>query len=404
MVIDNEIFGSYSLCKYKSFLKYIRRVGTISDYEEFQRQRKIEYKRKVNMELLKNCDEINVLKERFVNNAVFQSGKELLSGVTINNKDIEAHIDVLEKVMGESASESFSYIPYKIVAENKIGNQEKLLLAFIGYVLGKAQKRAVWSGWILYGEPIKRSKIDLTKYYHTVDTIIKEIGKFSDKDKKPRLILNKHCLICEFREDCEKEARDKDDLSLLRGIKEKEIEAHNKKGFFTVNQLSYTFRSRKPSKRTKNPANLHNFALQSLSLRENIIYIHGDPKLPTAETMIYFDIEGLPHRDFYYLIGVTMVSENNMTHHVHWADIEQDQELIFSEFLNKFNRIPNSKFYHFGAYDIKVLKKMKGNLDKELGETIETIIANSVNVLSIVYSHIYFPSYSNSLKDIGRVL
>jgi predicted RecB family nuclease len=43
---------------------------------------------------------------------------------------------------------------------------------------------------------------------------------------------------------------------------------------------------------------------------------------------------------------------------------------------------------------------------KESGrhELAEKILTQSVNILSIIYSHVYFPTYSNSLKDIGRYL
>src|SRR5260370_38113396 len=43
---------------------------------------------------------------------------------------------------------------------------------------------------------------------------------------------------------------------------------------------------------------------------------------------------------------------------------------------------------------------------KESGrdELVAKLLARVVNVLSIVYTHIYFPTYSNSLKDIGRYL
>jgi hypothetical protein len=44
---------------------------------------------------------------------------------------------------------------------------------------------------------------------------------------------------------------------------EGEIAAQNQKGIFTVNQLSYTFRHRKPSKRAKHPSNPHHFAIQT---------------------------------------------------------------------------------------------------------------------------------------------
>ena len=34
----------------------------------------------------------------------------------------------------------------------------------------------------------------------------------------------------------------------------------------------------------------------------------------------------------------------------------------------------------------------------------DPILSRVVNVLSIIYAHVYFPTYSNSLKDIGRYL
>jgi len=78
MIIDNEIFGNYSFCKYKGFLKYYRKVGIISEYEELQRQRGIKFKIKATMEFIKNCDQNTYIKEKFVNNVDLKSGKELL--------------------------------------------------------------------------------------------------------------------------------------------------------------------------------------------------------------------------------------------------------------------------------------------------------------------------------------
>ena len=46
----------------------------------------------------------------------------------------------------------------------------------------------------------------------------------------PPLILNRHCQICEFRQRCQEEAVAKDDLSLVRGMGEKEIAKYNRRG------------------------------------------------------------------------------------------------------------------------------------------------------------------------------
>ena len=40
----------------------------------------------------------------------------------------------------------------------------------------------------------------------------------------PRLVLNSHCQVCEFKKRCHTEATAKDDLSLLRGMAETEVD------------------------------------------------------------------------------------------------------------------------------------------------------------------------------------
>ena len=108
-------------------------------------------------------------------------------------------------------------------------------------------------------------------------------------------------------------------------MSEKERARHPSKGIFTVTQLSYTFKPRRPSKRAKNPAKPHHFALQALSIRENCVYIHGSPALPECKSKVYLDIEGLPDRDFHYLIGAWIVSEERESFHSFWADAKSEE-------------------------------------------------------------------------------
>jgi predicted RecB family nuclease len=60
----------------------------------------------------------------------------------------------------------------------------------------------------------------------------------------PRLLLNQHCPQCEFRTRCHEQAVREDNLSLLRGVGEKEVKALASKGILTLTQLAQTFRPR----------------------------------------------------------------------------------------------------------------------------------------------------------------
>jgi hypothetical protein len=218
----------------------------------------------------------------------------------------------------------------------------------------------------------------------------------------PRLVLNSHCGICEFRQRCQAEARAKDDLSLLRGIGEKEIVKYNKRGIFTVMQLSCTFRSRKPPRPSRQKPQSHQAALQALAIREQKVYVYGTPELPTCPTRIYFDLEGDPDRRFAYLLGMIVQTGAMEERYSFWADTPAAEAWMYQQFLNVVRRYEVFQLYAYGRYESAFLRRMLQYADqRELGERT---LACLVNVLSIIYAHVYFPTYSNGLKDIGRYL
>ena len=45
--------------------------------------------------------------------------------------------------------------------------------------------------------------------------------------------------MCEFKQRCHLQAKGEDNLSLLRGIGEKEIKNYSRKGIFTLTQLAH---------------------------------------------------------------------------------------------------------------------------------------------------------------------
>ncbi len=50
------------------------------------------------------------------------------------------------------------------------------------------------------------------------------------------------------------------------------------------------------------------------------------------------------------------------------------------------------------------MKRMKARLPEFFHTKIDRILERATNVLSVIHQHIYFPVYSNGLKDIGRFL
>jgi hypothetical protein len=216
-------------------------------------------------------------------------------------------------------------------------------------------------------------------------------------------VLNRHCDICEFKQLCRTKAVEADNLTLLRGMTSKEMARHNSRGIFSVRQLSYTFRARRPAKRQKQRFD-HNFALQALALRENKVHVHGDAVLILPSMRVYLDIEGLPDRGFYYLIGVLIVTGQSQQYHCFWADDENEQITIFSRLAALLSGSVDWRLFHYGNYELTALRRMVSRVPKMYQDSLKTILCNSTNVLSIISSHIYFPTTSNSLKEVAAFL
>ncbi len=73
-----------------------------------------------------------------------------------------------------------------------------------------------------------------------------------------------------------------------------------------------------------------------------------------------------------------------------------------NEFIDKIRLYKNITIYHYGSYEVKFFKLL-ANIVPENG-TIKRVFNNSVNIISYVYPSIYFPTYSNGLKDIAKYL
>ena len=229
-----------------------------------------------------------------------------------------------------------------------------------------------------------------------------EITEIRDGNTIPQFRLNKHCSVCEYQEVCHSMAIEKDDLSLLSGLGDKEITNLNRRGIFTVTQFSYTFRPRKRSKKAVKDTPKHYRSLNALALRNERIYIAKSPVVPSSGVSVYFDIEGIPDRDFYYLIGILISDENGDRYHSFWADGEEDEEKIWRSFLNMIDSIDDFTLYHYGSYESVYLDRMQ----KKYGGTdvIDNAKSSTVNILSLIYAHVYFPTYSNGLKNIADYL
>ena len=156
----------------------------------------------------------------------------------------------------------------------------------------------------MHGDSHATLKVKTPALASEVRKRIKDITALLAGNSPPDLVLNRHCGQCEFQARCRRQAMEKDELSLLSGMSEKERKKLHGKGIFTVTQLSYTFRPRRRRRELRGKQEKHHHSLRALAIRENKIHAVGIPDPKLDGTPVYLDVEGLPDRDFYYLIGI----------------------------------------------------------------------------------------------------
>jgi predicted RecB family nuclease len=212
-------------------------------------------------------------------------------------------------------------------------------------------------------------------------------------------VLNDHCQICEFRDCCRGKALANDDLSLLRSLTAPEIQKYKNRGVFAVNQLAYAFRPR----RQRLGITRHDPTLKALAVRDRKVYFYGEASLPAdCGTRVYLDVEGDLRTQRAYLIGM-LVSKDGVDHwHSLWADRSSEEPAILGKMLQVLAEYQNPTIYHYGQFDVACLKRMAAITKTD--HLIRHLIERAVNVLVIVHKHLYFPTYSNGLKDIGSYL
>jgi predicted RecB family nuclease len=404
MNITSYLFEAYLKCPTKCFLRSHGEAGAGNAYADWVRSQTDSYRN----EQIKELTTTAARDGRIMTAPLMENPKAAEWGYTFGfvarAQNLQSNIHVVERTPTDEFGRLIQFIPIRFIHTDKINKDDKLLLAFDALVLSEVVGREVSLGRIIHGDDHATLKVKIAALAREVRKHIEKIAALLSSPSPPDLVLNRHCAECEFRDSCRQKSIETDDLGLLSAMTEKERSRQRSKGIFTVNQLSYTFRPRKTPKRAKNPTKPHYVALQALSIRENTVYIHGDPQLPGSECNVFLDIEGLPDTNFYYLIGALFVINGQETFHSFWADNADEEPNIFAQFVESVCVIPDFRIFHFGNYETVALKRSKQKLPDHLKPKVDLILARSVNVLSIVHPHIYFPTYSNGLKEIGRFL
>ena len=390
MQITNEILLGFIHCPYKAYRKSKSESGVITDFEKLSNELSKSQKKRFSEVVLSE----NRLIKTQSPESNFTFTKGVIIGQKLSNTNTEIVLDGIEFI-GKN-----KIVPILITPFEKVKKTDKLFLSVQALYLQNEFHFQIEQCKIVYGKTLKQTKFRLTAFSKAIKKNYSELYKTLNQSNHPVFYINIHCQICEFQNDCLAKLKERDDLSLLAGLKPKEILQKNNRGLFSVKQLSYTFRPK------KNPYRKRKYLpeLKALAIRDEKVFIQEIPDFKKVTTEVFLDFEGIIDRGLIYLIGVILKVDDTESEYSFWADDFAPEESIFIKLIELLEPLDDFIVYHYGSYEIQVLQRIAKIIQQEYKETLVTIIKNSYNLLDIFTHNVYPPVYSNSLKEIARFL
>jgi len=398
--ITADVLESAVFCKYKAYLKLRGEQGASSDYETLLTGIRSEVGLRAVDRIRAQHPASEVVSDICLTTSALQRGPLFILNAIVEDDLVSLSLGGLKRVPGASKLGQFLYVPMLFHEGTHVRKEQRLLLELQALILSRYQGIVPGTGIIWHGKDCKSTTVRLSPDPRIAKRLLGDVKKMCAAEAPPKLILNDHCQVCEFRQRCHDQAVEEDNLSLLRGMSQKEIWSYSRKGILTVTQLAHTFRPRRRGKRAGPGTNRRSHALQALAVRDKRIYVLGALELPNSPVHIYLDVESDPDAGFVYLIGLIVVQNGVERSYSFWADGKAQESEIFEEMVAEITRHEDFHVFCYGSYERTFISRMRRTAKSQ--PSVDRILDRLVNVLSLIYAHVYFPTYSNGLKDIGR--
>ncbi len=402
MKITSECFEAFQECPTKCYLRSKGERGTGNTFADWLAEQHIAYRTNGIHRLTADCR----AKECFtgcLDATALKGGQwRLAVDCAVRANAWESQLDALERCALPTRGKRVQLVPVRFIRASKVTIEDKLLVAFDALVLAGMTGYEIPIGKLIHGAQYSSLKVRIPPLAKEVRRLVEQMDHCLSAANPPDPVLSRRCAECEFQIGCRRKAIEGDDLSLLAGMTEKDRKKFNSKGIFTVTQLSYTFRPRRRPKRLASRGEKYHHALKALAIRERKVHVVGKPELKIEGTPVYLDVEGLPEREFYFLIGVRIPTHDGLAQHSFWADNPEDEKRIWDAFLGLLATVENPRLIHYGSFEATFLRRLHARYGCPANEVAEQAIARPFNLLSLIFAHIYFPTYPNGLKDLAR--
>ena len=222
MKITPAVFEAYLKCPTKCWLRATGEAATGNTYAEWVQAQNASYRETGTARLLAASPQDEVARSPDMENVKAGTWRLASSPAVQAELDsfaLETELHAVERVPAGGRGKAAQFIPIRFVFTNKLGKDEKLLLAFDAVALSKALKREVSLVKIIHGDNYATLKVKTSALAGEVRKRLEKIAALLANPTPRDLVLNRHCAECEFQARCRKIAVEKDDLSLLANIR-----------------------------------------------------------------------------------------------------------------------------------------------------------------------------------------
>jgi len=187
--ITRDIIESYLNCKYKGHLKLAGESGTHSDYETMSTAARETAREEAIAKLAARFGEGDACRETAVTAATLKQGKTLLVDAELEDEGLSLRFDALKRADGPSKVGDHHYLPVIHHHGDKVGRQQKVLLALHGLALARVQGLRPAVGLITRGPEARLGKVRLdAKLYRHAEQILDEVKRLQTGGEPPLLV------------------------------------------------------------------------------------------------------------------------------------------------------------------------------------------------------------------------
>ncbi len=334
--------------------------------------------------------------------AFMREGRETIYHGVLMDKHWIGRPDVLERVEGRSKLGKYYYVAADVKRGQSIRDEYKFQGCFYAELLERITGTKPVKGYVINAnrEVLGYMIEEFESEFHLS---LSEIEKILAGVRPPHFVTS-GCKQSPWFSECHTESKEYDDLSLLNRVWREEVRRLAEAGVDTISDLALKSVTELESIAPDlNPNRLEVMRDQAIALKENRHMIRHSVDLPDSSVNLYFDIESDPLRDFDYLFGVLVKTDDEETYHSFFAETPGEEGQMWKEFVSFIEQYIDAPMYHYGWFEQEVVQRFaaKYGISEIAREALEK---NMIDLLVHVRSAVIFPLSFYSLKDIATYI